>query len=146
MNKDWTIDTKILYMVEDDFRAINFLDNVRLRKHIVVLDFEGRIVREYRSCFNSVSYAMRKALNKWFSAIRIRYFSNCLDSKCRTKLTKLKFHQDDWPFIGICIKSNNKKLVAEESDYTDEVKEYLEGDLEINILSLQGALEDILEI
>jgi len=147
MSKDWTIDTWVLYkVVEYNFCAASFIETIINKQHYIVMDSEGKIDAEYRKCFSSVSNEARRALSKWYRSMRKRIYSHCLDEDCKRKLEEFEFDQDDWPFVGVCVKSNDKNLVAEESDYTDEVKNYLINDLGINVLSVQHALDNCQEI
>ena len=142
MHRDWTIDTWVLYKVADyNLCAASFVEAIRKKQHSIIIDSEGKIEDEYRRCFSSVSNAARRALSKWYRSMRVRIYSNCLDEDCKRRLEEFEFDQDDWPFVGVCKKSNDKNLVAEESDYTDEVKNYLISDLGINVLSVQNALD-----
>ena len=147
MSRDWTIDTWVLYEVAKvNLCASSFINTVLRKQHYIVLDHEKEIQGEYERCFNLVNNQASRALRKWFRSILKRNRSNCLDRRCKRRLRALVFDQDDWPFIGVCVKSANKNLVAEESDYTPEVREYLNDDLKINVLSIEEALDSFQEM
>lgn len=146
MSRDWTIDTWVLYEVANvNLCASSFIYTVLRKQHYIVLDHEKEIQGEYERCFNSLNNQASRALRKWFRSVLKRNFSNCLDEKCKIRLKALVFDQDDWPFIGVCVKSANKNLVAEESDYTLEIREYLNG-LKINVLSVEEALDSYQQV
>jgi predicted nucleic acid-binding protein len=137
---DWTIDAQILYKYREfDLRAQEFLSRIKRLGHYIVLDDEDYIKGEYTECIRTSSYEARKALSEWFRRMRKRSFSACLSNRCKRELRLLKFDDDDVPYVGVCSKSCEKKLVSEDSDYTPQVAEYLET-LGIGRLSIDDSL------
>ena len=126
MNNDWTIDTVILYKyAEFDAYALEFIQRILRCQNFVVMDHEGNIDSQYRKCFLGIGPQARHALNLWYTKIRKRFFSCSLMNDCKQRLAELNFHNDDLPFVAVCLKSLNKKLVSTDSGYTGEIKHYL---------------------
>ena len=70
----------------------------------------------------------------------ITRYSGNLDNRHKEALKKLKFHNDDWPFVAVCACTKDKNLISEESDYNDKVKEYLQKKMEVHVLSIKDSL------
>jgi hypothetical protein len=51
------------------------------------------------------------------------------------------FDRADLPFVGAAFRSKDKLLVSQDSDYTEQVCDYLQQHLRVKILSLPHALE-----
>lgn len=147
MSKDWTLDTYVLYKAaEVDYDAIALLNKIILGGHLVAFDAEGHIEQEYRKC---ITKAQRNrtpgcvALGKWFKVVVNKLAFKCcgkLHTKHRNKLKKLRFDTSDWPFVAVCFRTACRRLVAEESDYTEEVIDCLKNDMEICVLCIKDSL------
>lgn len=150
MCKEWTIDTWVLYKAAEGCQnAIDLLYYIRLFKHKITLDHENHIFKEYDRCLKRIDrnikeYTMKNIVKYWHSNIfsnkLINYYSGQLDKKHKRKFNSLKFDTSDWPFVAVCISSFNKKLIAEESDYTKDVIEYLSKSEDISILKINDCL------
>ena len=145
MSNDWTIDSTILYNVAGvDVDAASFLLNILQHKDHIMLDNAGKIEEEYRNCIKKTrdlggnSY-VRKIFGEFVNKLCIRC-DGSLDHSHQKELRKLRFDPDDWKFVAVSSKSRTKRLVAEESDYNEEVKNYLNSSLFINVISVQSAL------
>jgi hypothetical protein len=140
MCKEWTVDTYVLYRFADfDDGAIGFIPALDKRRQLLVLDHDGFIEHQYRDCFLRVDPQASKYLNMWFSRIRKRFHCGRLPQDCQAELELLKFHNDDFPFVGACLNSADKRLVAEESDYNGAVKTHLAGK-GVTVLNIYEAL------
>ena len=53
----------------------------------------------------------------------------------------LRFDRSDLVFVALASEGPDKLLVAEESDYTPEIKEYLARELGVSVLTVEEALE-----
>jgi len=142
------VDTYVLYQAAHlNFNAIKFLLLIDDEKDIIVLDHDKHIDTEYTNCIKKTKskYAWgRTFVSKWFINIVnksafIRYCGD-LNNKHEKVFKELKFHNDDWPFVAVCLCTKDKNLVSEESDYNDEVKEYLQEKMEVRVLSIQDSL------
>jgi hypothetical protein len=137
--KEWTIDTNVLYKVaeEYDYDALEFLVSVR-GKHMVVFDYDGHIMEEYRKCLNKTR---NRYLVKWFNKVqgenRCVWYSSSLRSQHKQALLNMKFDPSDLPFVGVASRSKDKLLVSEDSDYTSTVRRYLGDRLNVHVLSIQ---------
>ncbi len=148
MPPDWTIDTYVLYRaVDTDLPALSLLMRIITEKHLVTFDHERNIEREYQTCLKKIERERRNGreiLNKWFKIVVAKFaqkFSGHLQQRHRTALARLKFDKSDWPFVAVCSKTLTKNLVSEDTDYTAEVRQYLEREMHIRVLSIQQSLE-----
>ena len=53
----------------------------------------------------------------------------------------MKFDRSDLPFVAVAFQSKDKLLVSEDSDYTQQVCDYLQQQLQVKVLSLSQALK-----
>ena len=148
MPRDWTIDTWVLYRAGGyDMPALELLHRILRKNNYLLLDHEENIEKEYRKCFNfyrNVSPQACKALEKWFADIiskAVKYFSGILEDRHERALTKRRFDRDDWAFVAVCARGNDKILVSEESDYSPEVCEYLKTNMGVSVIAIIAALE-----
>ena len=63
-----------------------------------------------------------------------------LPNRYEQALIGMKFDRSDLPFVGVAYRSEDKLLVSEDSDYTPQVCNYLQQQLQIKVLSLPQAL------
>jgi hypothetical protein len=141
---DWTIDTDVLYRAKDaDWDAIAFLHRVLDEREMVAFDHEGHIESEYRRCLGrDESSAAVVALRKWFVEIVNKFafkYSGTLSNRHQGKLLELCFDCDDWPFVCVASKTQTKRLVAEESDYSATVCRYLHDKMHVVVLNVAEA-------
>lgn len=146
--KEWTIDTHVLYKAADnEFPAIRFLLNV-LKRHKAAFDHEGHIEKEYRACFNSTQRDKKPGspfIKKWFAEVVAKkariFFSGKLSERHKGALLSLDppFDDDDLPFVAVCAQTQSKLLVAEETDYSEPVKDYLSREMGIRVLTIAEA-------
>jgi len=148
MGRDWTIDTYVLYKAaEVNYDAIVFLNRIIEEKHRVTFDYEDCIKEQYKRCLTK-SQCERKggseALKKWFIFVvgsLAQKYSGKLYKRYQVKLKKLNFDQSDWPFVAVCAHTKNKNLVSEDSDYSEQIKEYLKKEMNICVVSIQDSLK-----
>ena len=141
----FTIDTEILKAATDDDderygQAIGLCEDIA-EAHRIGLDHDDAIHREYAPWLNASKY-----LTKWYWKIRNRgracFCHGCLPAPHTSCLLEgLKFHDDDLKFVAVAYNSGHGILVAEESDYTDAVREYLAQELRVTVFSIRGARE-----
>jgi hypothetical protein len=140
--REWTIDTWVLYEADrGDFDALDFLLAV-LRHHKVVFDHERHIEQEYQRCLKRTR---NRYLEEWFKRLIARrarvFYSSKLPNGHRKTLLRMGFDRADLPFVGAAFRSKDKLLVSQDSDYTEQVCDYLQQHLRVKILSLPHALE-----
>jgi len=137
---DWTLDTGVLYQAADaDFQATHLLLEIVHKRHNVAFDQEEYIVREYREC---VRRTRSHLVRKWVEAtmkLAVR-FSGKLAHRHEEALSKLAFDRDDWPFVAVSSRTEDKRLVSEESDYAAEVREYLVREMGVAVLGVAESL------
>jgi len=140
--REWTIDTWVLYKVDEgNFDALDFLLAV-LRHHKVVFDHERHIEQEYQRCLKRTR---NRYLEEWFKRLIARqarvFYSGRLPNRHERALLRMNFDCSDLPFVGVTHRSKDKLLVSEDSDYTQQVCDYLQQQLQVKVLSLPRALE-----
>jgi len=84
-------------------------------------------------------------LRNWLKRLRDRkatiFRSGKLPSVHERALLRMNFDRSDLPFVGVAHRSKDKLLVSEDSDYTQQVCDYLQQQLQVKVLSLPQALE-----
>lgn len=147
---EWVIDTWVLYAASDfqvsdrAYTSEHFLAMILLKgQHKVAVDNEGKIEAEYKRCFDNPKNEFQ---HRWWIHINwmankvVKSYSGNLNKKDVDHLIKrLHFHDDDLPFVGVASKTKDKLLVAEESDYTPKVRDYLKKNLQIRVMSIYEA-------
>jgi len=148
MSSDWTINTCVLYKAADtDLDASKFLMNILNNQHKVRVDHKHYILNQYKVCVRKTTANKKKGselLRKWHKEVVGKYIRWCcgdLNSKHKSALRVLKFHEKDWPFVAVCSNSACKNLVSEDSDYTDDVKNYLSNKMKIHVLTIKESLD-----
>ncbi|MCS6805950.1 MAG: hypothetical protein RMM98_06295 [Acidobacteriota bacterium] len=147
--KEWTIDTYVLYKAADvEWSAIMFLGNVR-KRHKVAFDLEAHIEIEYRTCIETTQTQNKpgsELIKRWFADVvakKARIFhSGKLPVKHEKALRELGFDDDDLPFVAVCRRTTSRLLVSEDSDYTDAIKDYLVQKMGIRVLTIAEAEEE----
>jgi len=139
---DWTVDTQILHKAAAvDMAAIGLLADILGQRHGVGFDYEGQIRRQYENCVRSTR---SEFIRKWVqeAADKLGQMrSGRLTERDREGLERLKFHRKDWAFVAVCSRTESKALVAEESDYTGEVRGYLSTEMGISVFDVAGSLK-----
>lgn len=145
---EWVIDTWVLYQVDSqDFAkaiaAYHLLATIFLgSQHKVAIDMnaESKIERQYEGCFNRIKNDFPRKWWKHTKDFRLVYYSGKLSKEHTNHLIQMNPGlRKDLPFVGVASKTRDKFLVAEESDYTAEVREYLESGLQVQVMSIEEA-------
>ena len=140
--REWTIDTWVLYKVDEgNFDALDFLLAV-LRHHKVVFDHERHIEQEYQRCLKRTR---NRYLEEWFKRLIARkarvFYSSKLPNRHEKALLGMNFDRSDLPFVGVAYRSKDKLLVSEDSDYTQKVCDYLQQQLQVKVSPLSQAIK-----
>jgi hypothetical protein len=142
---EWVVDTWVLKVAADSSHdlALDALALLReiLEHHSIALDHEDHIWCQYRDNIPRNSH-----VQKWWASMvsrgRTARHSGKVDQRPKTHLLEnLRFHDDDLPFVAVASKAKNRLLVAQESDYTDEVVQYLWFELHVKVVGIREALE-----
>ena len=127
---DWVIYTDVLVRAEgfderhDHWFNINdLLGIIRQSDHYFVMDYGGAIKEQYRKNLAARGWVHR-FLDKLINQAKIRYVSGKLTIRLTDRLDSLHFDSDDHIFVAVAHASRGR-LVAEESDYTDAVVNFL---------------------
>ena len=142
--EEWVIDTQVLVRghhptLEADLDAVAYINNVRTSHHIA-LDFQGEIQKEYTKYIKK-----HIPFRLWWEAMwksnRVIQRDGLLGNRHRNQLLDdLHFDRDDLPFVAVASKGISKFLVADESDYTEEVRSFLASTLGVTAFHSSSAL------
>ena len=147
---DWVIDTDVLVRAEglDErhehwFNINDLLGIIRQSDHYLVMDYDGTIERQYRENLQPRGWVHR-FLKNFVNQAKISYVPGRLTNRITGGLDLLHFDPDDHVFVAVAHATKGDsvgKLVAEESDYTDSVIEYLSSQ-GIQVMDCQAALAE----
>lgn len=141
----WAIDTDVLARAdrldtEDDlyFNVISLLNAIRSSNYFIVVDHDHRILGEYRRNLNPNGW-VAKFLAEFEKQRQVYSISGTLNNRIANRLRAMGFDRDDEVFVAVAHNTPGSRLVAEESDYTPAVAEYLatEG---VAVLDCAGAV------
>ncbi len=141
---DWVIDTDALVRADDGdedhehcFNIMDLLGTIRQSDHYLVVDYDGIIEGQYRNNLQPVGWVYRFFRN-FVNQAKVRYVSGRLTNRLSSGLDSLRFDPDDHIFVAVAYASKGR-LVAEESDYTEAVVEYLSNE-GVQVVDCQAAL------
>ena len=128
---DWVIDTDVLVRADnlgnghDHWsNVMDLLSSMDRLGHSLVVDYEHKILGQYYSNLTRHGWII-KLLGKFSTRGRIRFVSGGLSDSTYTGLRTRGFHDDDDVFVAVTSNSSSGLLVAEESDYSQPVVEFL---------------------
>lgn len=134
----WTLDCWVLANCNDCacdeyMNCISLLIKIKERDGIC-LDDLGEIYKEYTK-----HLLPRTFISKWWKVIsrstgKIHSCSSHLPSRYGNKLNSMRFDSDDIKYVGTAFNSPDRKLVAGESDYSTEVRDYLSNSCNIEVI------------
>ncbi len=146
MSTDWTIDTNILYQAtSNDSDAIYLILKIQHLNEKVILDYEGKIQKQYGDCLKKTRQEAGYDLVKsWLIQMESKfaaYVSSNLEDTHKRQLEKRRFHRKDLPFVGACSRSTNKRIVSHDPVYyIAEIKAYLESEMDIRVMLTKEAI------
>ncbi len=150
MNYEWTIDTCLFYAVgKNETDAITLLMNILHNNDRISVDIQRNIEREYRTCLEVMEREKRtypgcelsKILFGKFVSRSFKIYDGSLTRRQKRELDRLVFDPDDRKFVAVCFRSKNKTLVTEDSDYNENIKQFLEGNMSITVLCVKDACD-----
>ena len=143
---EWVLDTWALQVAQDcqhakSLQSLVLLEEIR-RGHQIAIDHTRLVLTQY---FNNTSGHTHAG--QWLKVMlarsdKIFWRAGKITNRQETELIDgLGFDRSDLVFVALASEGPDKLLVAEESDYTPEVKRYLSNDLGVSVLSIEEALE-----
>lgn len=147
---DWTLDTFVFYMAaEINYNAISLIVSILKNKVFITMDHDLEIDQEYEDCIRRIRrehnrYPGFKMCEKYFRRIvqtKVTRLCGRMNIKNKQELFNISFHYKDMKFVAVCSNSNNKRLVSEDSTYSEEVRKYLKEKMGVSVLSINEALE-----
>ena len=140
-----TIDTEVLATADrergtDALLVLALLSEIEQAGHYVAMD-QGRVIwDEYERNLGEEGeiwhWVTRMSNGRGEGGCRIYWMSKSSvgDAHVCELCCRRGFDKDDLVFVGVAYRTSSKILVAHESDYSDEVCEYLkESDLEVMV-------------
>ena len=130
---DWVIDTDVLVRAEilanghdhwlNVFRLLSSMDALG---DSLVVDHEGEVLRQYRNNLSPGGF-VGQLLSRFTIRNQIRYVSGRLQQRIAAGLRSLRFDSDDDVFVAVASRSSSGLVLAEESDYSQPVVDFLSG-------------------
>jgi len=123
---------------ESGLDAQGLIQAIRQSHHIAV-DHQGRIQAEYeKNLRDSVIFRL------WIAAMwklnKVMFRDGQLSNRHYDHLVgQLRFDNDDLPFVAVASRGVSKLLVTEDSDYSEQVREYLTEELAVEVLNTSRA-------
>lgn len=143
--QEWVVDTGVLATTANNqdaqyLNAVGLLNSI-LSNHHIALDTRSEIQNEYHRNIGNNSYAQR-----WFQTMisrsdKIMWRDGRLSNRHRNALlNRLSFDRDDLVFVAVASKGISKQLVSKDSDYDEQVNEYMKDELGITTYQIEDAL------
>jgi hypothetical protein len=145
----YTVDTNIIGLAaRGDMDAAYLLIHIKRKNCQVVFDNSNKIYDEYERCIHRAEMnrlAGSELMRNWLKHI-VNYstwINGNLTNRQQESLTRLGFDPTDWKFVATCAYSQDKALVAQESDYCEEVNTYLNEELKIFVMNIEQSIQHI---
>ncbi len=126
---------------EKSLQTLTLLEELK-QNHQIAVDHGWLVLTQY---FRNVSGKTHAGqwLNLMLSRSNKVYFrTGKLSNQHESELIeRLRFDRSDLVFVALASEGPDKFLVAEESDYTPQVKSYLAAELNVSVLTIEEALE-----
>ena len=104
-------------------RLLTEMDNL---DHFLVVDQQDKIFGEYHRNLSRDSW-VQKIVDRFVSRNKVIYYSGRLTASIARGLRELGFDVDDDVFVAVAHRTSSGWLVAEESDYSGAVIDFLSG-------------------
>ena len=141
--EEWVIDTDVLVHAHNPSEEL-YLDTQGLiqmvrQLHHIALDHQEFILNQYESNLSGeVGY--RHWINAMWKLNKIAFRDGRLPNRHRNHLlSELRFDDDDLSFVAVASRGISKLLVTEDSDYSEQVRDYLTEELGVEILDTADA-------
>ena len=138
------VDTWVLEIAQDphDRRALDALVLLReLKKtHKIAVDHKQRILREYWRHAPANSHAgewLRLMISR---ADKLMWRSGDVSTRHHEALNGLRFDPSDMVFVGVASEGPDRLLISEDSDYSIQIKAYLQAEMGVEVLTVDDSL------
>jgi hypothetical protein len=122
----WVLDANVVYRAREDYEALLLLVEIQLHDTLA-LDMAREIDDEYSPALQGDS-----TIQGWFYRIitdgRFERHDSTLPQDCQKRLRQLKFHDDDWKYVGVAMRTRDHVIVTEDRgdhDFCPDVCSYL---------------------
>ncbi len=143
---EWVLDTWALRIAQDckhpkSLQTLTLLEEIK-QKHRIACDHGRLVLAEYFKNTPGNTHA-----GQWLNLVlsrsnKIFFRTGKLSNRHESHLIeRLNFDRSDLVFVALASEGPDKLLVAEESDYSPEVREYLAAELGVSVLTIENALE-----
>ena len=125
---------------EKALQTLALLEEIR-KAHRITIDHGRSVLAEYARNTPANTHAGHWLQLMLSRSNKIYWRTGKLSNKHESELIDgLGFDRSDLVFVALASEGPNKLLVAEESDYTPEVKSYLAKKLGVSVLTIEEAL------
>lgn len=143
---EWVLDTWLLETAQDPSLGKLSVDSLSalfeiLRSHRIALDHGGEIRREYAKHIRTGLH-----VEEWWKLMvsragKIVWRAGNVPAEHRQMLLRtLRFDPSDIVFVGVAFEGPDKLLVSQDSDYTGQVREYVQIQMGVAVLDVDAAL------
>jgi hypothetical protein len=143
---EFVLDTWALQIAQDcrhakSLATLTLLEEIKQR-HVITIDHGREVLREYSNNTAGNTHAGQWLQLMLSRAGKIYWRHGALSNRHETELiNELRFDRADLVFVALASQGPNKILVAEESDYTPQIRNYLATELQVQVLAVEEALE-----
>jgi hypothetical protein len=125
---------------EKALQTLALLEEIR-KAHRIAIDHERSVLAEYGRNTPANTHAGQWLKLMLSRSNKIYWRAGKLSNKHETGLVDgLGFDRSDLVFVALASEGPDKLLIAEESDYTPEVRAYLAKELGVSVLSIEEAV------
>lgn len=136
----WVLDANILYSAAgEDSHAVLLLLSIKVHDRLG-LDEEWAIDKEYGPALE------HPIVGDWFWSMynegRCKRYASDLPTDCEKEFRKQKFHNDDWKYVGVAMRTEDRLVVTEdlgEHDFCPTICDYLKKTFDMRVLCLEEA-------
>jgi len=145
----YTVDSNIIGLaVRGDTDAALLLFSIKRKQCQVVFDNTNEIYEEYDRCIHRAELKRlvgSELMRNWLKHILnySTWISGNLTIRQKGHLTKIKFDPTDWKFVAACAFSQDRSLIAQESDYCHEVRSYLNSEFQISVMDIEQSIHHV---
>ncbi len=139
----WVLDANIVYKAaKENSEAVILLLEIELHDGLG-LDHEQAIDKEYGPALEQ-----HPTVGGWFWRMvtegRAKRFDSEIPTECEKCFHKMKFHNDDWKYVGVAMRTEDHLIVTEdlgEHDFCQKICDYLKMTYDTHVLCLAEACE-----
>ncbi len=147
---EWVLDTWLLEVAQTpsdprSLDALALLHQIKAR-HRIAIDHDREIWRQYTKHVQANSHVGVWVRFMIGTSNKIFWRAGRVSSRHEDGLVSiLRFDRADLVFVGVASNGPDRLIVSEDSDYSPEIRTYLETNLGVVVLSVREALDRALD-